>query len=218
MQTLVGIDKSWMLEHHFWVGMVGAVGEDVLSKKLLACLPEGGRPLELDASIGAVNLLEKSKLFSFVGVTSQATLCKVMEWLMSLRGKRQPRFGTNQTAFLNTVQMRLGFFCKHGTTAGSSGDGVWYGRLAVEKYFKEASEAVTSGNATLTHLQPLQIYGWLLLPDEADTVHKFTMEIFKGVAVEPSATPAAKSKASKATSKQEKHTADKQKSTISFFA
>ena len=184
-QMLKSVDKDWEVEHYFFLGMVGEMGEALLWTKILEVLPKSDHPITVDDSCAHLAELELSKLYSFVGVSCQVSYAKVKELVGSIKLRRQPKFTSPCSDFLTTVKERCGYFCSHLGALGSDDLGVPVsGRAAVIKHLEAAEGRVSQGDTlTLGDVSVLQVFSWLLQGSECERLKKLTDVIMKDVLV-----------------------------------
>jgi hypothetical protein len=218
-KMLSSLDKDWGIEHHFFLGMVGEMGEAALRKKILDALPGSDRSVTVDDSSAALAELESSKLYSFVDVGCQTAFSKVKELVGSIKLQRQPRFPSPCSDFLSTVKERLSYFCNYEETAGTDKAAVSNGRAACKKHL-QAMEVRMAANETLSlaDVTTLQVFSWLLQPAEQQRLTAITDIIMKGVVCEALvATVAPKTSGAKAKKLADDKNILKKKQTSSYF-
>ena len=186
-QMLRSMDKDWAIEHHFFMGMVGDVGEAMLRSKILESLPKSDNDISVADSYARISSLESTKLYSFVAVGAQVACAKVKDLVGLIQNKRQPKFPIPCSDFLTTVKERLGYFCVF-TVGGSSSSNATptsRGREAIHKYLELAEEKVSaSEDITLHDVNTLNIFSWLLETSEIVRLKAITDTIMKHVMVE----------------------------------
>ena len=165
-----------------------------------------------------LSTLEQTKLYSFVGVSCQATFNKVRDLVGLLKLKRQPLFPAQCPDFLAIVKQRFAFFCVYEEAAGSAqaGGGRCFARAAIAKYLSDANAKVTAGEpVTLKDVHALQVFAWLLKPAEEKNVNDITKAIMGKVIV--GARQVHKTAIVKKTKNDAKEKAEKKASVSCFF-
>jgi hypothetical protein len=208
-QMLRSMDKDWAVEHHFFMGMVGDVGEAMLRSKILESLPKSDNDIPVAESYARISSLESTKLYSFVAVGAQVACAKVKDLVGLIQNKRQPKFPIPCSDFLTTIKERLGYFCVFsvGGSSSSSDTSTSRGRAAIQKYLEMAEAKVTaSEEITLHDVNTLNIFSWLLETSETVRLKAITDTIMKHVMVEAaSEMPKKKQKTGSKRATAEKH-------------
>lgn len=125
-----------------------------------------------------INTLGQTDLFNFASRSAQGKLGAVQEGLSCMLQGRRPCFQEELAGdhLINQVMMRLPYFLRH-----KHGAKELYGKEALDIMLKDLEKAYEEGKATMEHLEPFQVFNFLLEPSGKDKVALITGKVMESV-------------------------------------
>jgi hypothetical protein len=107
---LKGFDKYWQIERDFWLSVVGQPGETRLKSAVLNALPIVDQDVNASDALRAIEGIEKSKLYEFVGIGCQIQVSEVTKVVRTIACNRAPAWPNSNNEFLASARSRINAF------------------------------------------------------------------------------------------------------------
>ena len=189
---LNGLSKYWRIETCLFDSHVGALGEARFKDQMRDAFPVPGvRRLTLDQSNARFKQLSEGMLLQFCGAGMGEVFNKIYGWVKALVGRRVPDVGADTTPLGIEMRGLLANFQEFTLLIPVEKAGTKvYGAEAVLAIYNSVKEQVQNNDRGLCMktLEPLQLFGWILSPDQQKEVGKWTLaQKRKGSAPAPAA-------------------------------
>jgi hypothetical protein len=163
------------LEINFLLTLTGVGADSRACDRMLASLPQadGTKPHDIPNTLAKMRELQSSKFMKFVGLSVNAHLKIVIEWLQHLEARRSPRFDTVLPEFLALVKTSVSLFCECRSASATSP--MVYGKAAHDEMLK-ALQVKYDKKEVIPYkdISPVVMFFWLA--DDAQSVFIKTLE------------------------------------------
>ena len=161
---LKGFDKYWQIERDFWLSVVGQPGETRLKSAVLNELPTVDADVNASDALRAIEGIEKSKLYEFVGIGCQIQVSEVTKVVRTIACNRAPSWPNSNNEFLAAARSRINACCRVSVPFASGAPDVKIGMEAMKALLTKAEETKANRALALSDIRPFRAFPWLLEP------------------------------------------------------
>lgn len=225
LPTLLAIDRTFVIEHSFIIGMMGDAGEVRLMEELSLCLPDESRAMTLRASSSKIDELTKTDLFKFCSRSAQGGITASAGILSNMVLGFPPQFTLSCSLMMMRLRERLPFFvrCMVPGKGENEPEQELVGKAALDMKLAALRAKATEGVCVrLDVLEEFNVFAFLMNNDDQKFVQNLTQRAVgsndatakEGAPVSPP--PAVKSKP-KAAAKAAASKSDAKSAVMSLF-
>ena len=163
------MDKQLKLEHAFFKMICDGGASKVLKSAIRRALPSASKFIDIDDSLGKVNLVCQSTLFKFCDAGAQSIALSVQQAMRALADFKAPKLGDVNDPFLIECRTLYSFFVtvEGGPEGEKKGPQRLSGKMALLSMLRQARQKQENKEKlTYPDVAPMIAYGYLL--DAAD--------------------------------------------------